>query len=283
MGKYIATVACGIGAGIAALGIANQESVLDIRDGIRNNGIDIITGPVSSEVQHLSAFAVGRITGVVTVHGDYDLVRWGPAPNCNINMTMELPFLAEPIIRIGDLAISTEVNANGLLDVTATLQGEVEALNPRSVLTDAIISHDGNGWGQMCSEGNYEKLFDNMWDIGAEATNTAVDCLTGSIHIQYYTDANGTQVQTEASAELHQLYKDDLALSLRAIYPTAENIDVIFPDLPSDYNPNATDAVRELQNVIAEANNDDKYVFDTEAVDSCIFESVSIDLGVPRE
>ena len=280
MGKYMASTAFGVVAGITALGFANKEDTSAIFDGLSNDGpaTQIEVGRPTTSVEHLAAFAVGKISGVITVVGSYDKTRWGPAPNCNVDISMELPFIAEPIVELKDLEITTSTpDASGGINVTARLTDDVKVLNPRTILRDPVVEHSGNGFGQMCDEENYDTLINTMWEVGGKATNTAAECLVSSVNTQYVTDTAGNRLQTDSSAEIQQIYKDDLTLALQALYPNARTVDVIFPEPNPNYNISQSESYKELAAAIAETD-DDKYDINTEAVETCTFESLSLDV-----
>lgn len=283
MAKHFVAITAGLGLGLACglggLAAANPEEARLFYDGITDEieGTELEVGSPSTTVQHLAAFAVGRISGSVTIIGAYDKVRWGPAPNCNIDIEMQIPFVAEPIVEINDLQITTTpVPGTDQVDVEARLQGEISVLNPRSKLDDFVLEGNDGGWGQICDENNYDTLLNTMWEIAGKATNTAAECLVGSVHSDNITDTNGNIIQSPAS-ELQQLYIDDLRITLGALYPGARNIDVIFPEREPNFDISQTATYRALADAIAETD-DDKYDINAEAVETCTFESVSIDV-----
>jgi hypothetical protein len=281
MSRYLATSIAGVLTGVAALGMSNSQETGEIYDQLRDRGpgTQIEVGEPTTRVDHLAAFAVGKNSGIVTVVGDYDKVRWGPAPNCNIKITMELPFIAEPIVKLSDLEITTGPPDNaGKYDVDVAVDGRVEVLNPRTILNDPVVEHEGNGYGQICDEQNYDDLINTMWEIGGKATNTAAECLVGSVNTQYITDAAGNLVQTDASAAIHEIYDADLKLALGALYPDAKSIDVVWPDPDPGYDISQTASYQELEAAIA-ATDDDKYDISADPIKSCTFESLTLDVA----
>lgn len=274
MGKHLVPGVIGAAAGIALAIGANQEKSSYVYDRIQNqadDGVNIEISAPDTEVSHLSAIAVGRLTGVVPVEANYDIVRWGPAPNCNLHYTFDFPFLAEPVVQIDDLVLTA---TQGGHHVTAELQGSVEVLNPRAILSDLEYTFSGGGFGQVCDEKNYNNLLDNAFTIGGLAINTVAECLVRSIHNQR--DSSGNQL-TDASAQIQSIYSEDLEDAIRVLYPNAVEIDVIFPDPEPGYTVTETDSYRRLQSAIGELE-DSKYQVSADPILSCEFESLEIDI-----
>src|SRR5690606_17275857 len=103
-------------------------------------------------------------------------------------------------------------STQGGRQVTAELQGSVEVLNPRAVLSDLEYTFNGGGYGQICDEENYNNLLDNAFTIGGLAINTVSECLVRSIHNQK--DSSGNQL-TDASAQIQSIYTADLEEAIR--------------------------------------------------------------------
>lgn len=285
MGKFVPAV-IGFGAGVALLAVdspAEREAILnEFRKEEAGIDMQLSVGPVDTRVDHLAAFAVGKLSGEVPVNASYDKTRWGPLPNCNIDIQMRTPYIAEAIVELGDIEIhkSDFTESNGF-DIHAVVTDDVKPLNARNILDDRLVfEHSGDGFGQMCDPGNYTTLISDMWNTTAHATYTAAECLTQSVYTNYVTDSNGNRIQSEPNREIHDIYADGLKQSLSALYPDANEITVEFPDMPGDYNVALSESHQALAKILAEAGNGDhKYKIDTEAVDSCRFESVAIDVS----
>lgn len=288
MGRHTVPVILGVATGLLAAGFHNPEDTSRIDEHFRNGdkqpNTQIGVDAPQTSIDYLMAFAVGKISGTVVVEGEYDETRWGPVPNCSIDIEMELPFVAEPIVQLSDLEITKGTPDNtGGYDVHVKVGGDVEVLNPRSKLDESVVEHEGNSWGQICSENNYDNLINSMWEIGGLATNTAAECLANSVQTQYITDLNGNQIQTEASAAIHSIYEDDLKLAMEALYPNGR-VTVEWPAPDPNYDVSNSASYQALEAAIAAAEaDDDKYTIDAEAVKTCTFASLALDVSTVGE
>lgn len=282
MGKHFVPGVMGVAAGLGVLGFAGNldgaKPLID--DGIHfgDKKTKIEVGAPDTRVDHIAAFAVGMISGEVTVKGHRNIVRAGPIPNCKIDLDLTIPFIAEPIIELKDVEVTTGTpDTAGKYDLVADVTGDVKILNPRSILNNPQVDFDEGGFNH-CSDGSYSGLINNILKIGGLATDTTAQCMVDTVNTQTILDTNGNPIETDASQAIHQIYEDDLRTDLQALYPNAKKIDINWPAPDPNYDVTQTPSYKALSEAISDLEDED-YKINADPVKSCTFESLTLDVS----
>ena len=245
-----------------------------------NNGNTISVGPVDTTITHLAAFAVGEISGTTTVDGSYHY-HHPLIPDCDVSIEAKFPFIADPVIQLADLAIKVGTpNSSGKVPVDVTINGQVQALNPRSdpVIPD-IRETDGNGLLNICDPPDVGHLVDKVMQVSGAATDTSANCMVRTLSATTTTDQNGDVIQTDASKAIRKIYDDDIKLDIASLFATDSGlVTTHWTGDSTPFDPLASPVLTVLHDSIT-SNSKDGYTVNADAVNKCTFSALQIDIS----
>ncbi|MES2971150.1 MAG: hypothetical protein V4702_02390 [Patescibacteria group bacterium] len=221
----------------------------------------------SATVFKLSAFAVGKITGVVPVSARYFDNR--PAfIDCDFTVGLNLPFEAESVIHMGDVTVKkSEPDSEGRYDATATVSGNYELFNPRFNLAKKATQTYKGDWG-ACKKSAPGDLINNLWQLSSAASATAAECLI-------YPEG-----KTAEAAKIRKLYDDGLAEDIKALMPNLKTLTIDRSSTASTasaarpYKTRLTDKIKDIKNA------DSNITINAKPVQECQFEKLTVDAGI---
>lgn len=271
----------GVCAAVAAAGAGGHLSNFSNHE---QTGSGVEVGAATVEDRAMAALAIGQLSGVITVNGEYNLDRIGPV-NCDIKIQAILPFTAYATLQLADLQLHKSApDAAGKVDISATVQGSVKALNPHTKFNDLLHpasikeTDDNFDFTNICGTGDAQGLINKVLDVGGKATATVAECMVNSLSAKTVLDGNGNKIETEPSKQIHLLYERGLKSTIKALYPNEKTITIKWPDEDPSYDPTNSPLFKALSTTIKNESSGG-YKVNADAVNNCAFDTVKISLS----